>query len=140
MLTYMQGSECEAFHTINSVKIYDAENSNDSASIVTSSARAESKATAPIAKIVDGATNNLNAEHGQVMIEIDNADADLTPLCRLIFMDAFNDSYDQVYGIDTMKVIIESEEVIPGDAAALTTITGFRFITYWVSDNRRTYT
>ena len=85
----------------------------------------------------DLATNTLGGEDGEVMIEIDNTNADLTPLCRLILMDAFNDSYDQVYGIDTMTVILESEQVIPGDITTLSTAAGFRFKTYWVSNNRR---
>ncbi|KAI2503475.1 hypothetical protein MHU86_10944 [Fragilaria crotonensis] len=131
MLAYMQSSECEAFHTVNTVKIYDAASVEDSASIRIPRTSAESKVTAQVAKIVDVAANNVGVEDGEVMIEIDNADAEPTPLCRLILMDAFNDSYDQVYGISSMSVVIESEEVIPGDAAALDATFAFKYKTYW---------
>jgi hypothetical protein len=137
MLTYMQGSDCEAFHTVNTVKIYDAATFDDSATVSIPGASSESKAAAQVAKIVDGSSTNLGVEDGEVMIEIDNTNADLTPLCLLILMDAFNDSYDQVYGIDTMTVILESEQVIPGDVTTLSTAPGFRFKTYWVRNNRR---
>jgi hypothetical protein len=33
MLTYMQGSDCEAFHTVNTVKIYDANLGVETASL-----------------------------------------------------------------------------------------------------------
>ena len=79
---------------------------------------------------------SLGVEQGEVYVEIDNTIGDLDAKCRLVFMNAFNDSYDQIYGIDGgMSVFIESEEVIPADVKNLAAPprVGYLWKTYYVS-------
>ena len=124
----MQASACDAFHTATNVKIYNA------AIIRVTEATSGSKATMQVAKIIDDATTNLSTEEGEVYVEIDSTIGDLDSLCRIVFMDAFNDSYDQVYGIDGMTVVIESEEAIPPDVKNLAAPRGgYLWKTYYVS-------
>ena len=128
MLAMMKASDCETFHTATTVKIYDA------AVIRVTKASAESKATKQVAKIVDDMTADLSVEEGEVYVEIDSTTGELDSLCRIIFMDAFNDSYDQVYGIDGMTVVIESEKAIPGSVDNLLAPRGgYLWHTYYVS-------
>ena len=130
MLTMMQASECEAFHTATTVKIF-----ND-APIRITEASSFSKVSKQVAKIAVDTEANLSIEEGEVYVEIDNTIGDLDAKCRLVFMNAFNDSYDQIYGIDGgMSVVIESEEVIPGDVKNLAAPprVGYLWKTYYVS-------
>ena len=83
-------------------------------------------------------TKNLGVEEGEVNIEMDNVDGDISAMCRLVFMDAFNDSYGQVYGVDGMTVVIEAEEPIPADTENhLTRMSTIMWYTYYVSMESR---
>ena len=85
----------------------------------------------PQSNLVD---KSLGVEEGEVFIEMDNIDGDLSPLCRIVLMDAFNDAYDQVYSINGMTVVIESEEPIAGDDENLLAPRGgYLWHTYYVS-------
>ena len=80
--------------------------------------------------------SSLGVEEGEVYIEMDtvDGDGDLSPLCRIALMDAFNDAYDQVYSINGMTVVIESEEPIPADVENLLAPRGgYLWKTYYVS-------
>ena len=84
------------------------------------------------------ATKKLDVEEGEVNIEMDNVDGDISVMCRIVFMDAFNDSYDQVYGVDGMTVVIEAEEPIPADTENhLTRMSTIMWYTYYVSIESR---
>jgi hypothetical protein len=138
MLTLVQNSDCAAFHAVTAVKIFSAATSKDTAIIHISDSSSESKNTAQIARVVGDATKKLDVEEGEVNIEMDNVDGDISAMCRIVFMDAFNDSYGQVYGVDGMTVVIEAEEPIPADTENhLTRMSTIMWYTYYVSIESR---
>ena len=59
-------------------------------------------------------TKNLSTRYGEIMVEIDHtAGDDLSEECRMTLVDAFTDSFAQVYGVDGMHALIESEDTFP---------------------------
>jgi hypothetical protein len=70
------------------------------------------------------------------MVEIDHtAGDDLSQECRMILIDAFSDSFQQVYGVDGMHALIESEETIPNRDGNQSNLKyyGALWRMYWVS-------
>ena len=76
------------------------------------------------------------ARQGEIMVEIDHtAGDDLSEECRMILIDAFSDSFSQVYGVDGMHALIESEQTFPNRDAKQANLQyyGAQWRVYWVS-------
>ena len=70
------------------------------------------------------------------MVEIDHtAGDDLSEECRMTLVDAFTDSFAQVYGVDGMHALIESEETFPNRDTKQANLQyyGAQWRVYWVS-------
>ena len=125
MLALIQSSDCDAYHTSTGVTF-----------------TTETNTGAQAVKSVNHQTDNLGTVNGELVIDVVGVDGndELPASCHLALMDAFNDSYDQIYGVDSMTMVIESEEIVPAvDADANTKATAnvsvtrrYQYRTYWV--------
>ena len=85
---------------------------------------------------VTNSKKNLSTRYGEIMVEIDHtAGDDLSEECRMTLVDAFTDSFAQVYGVDDMHALIESEETFPNRDAKQANLQyyGAQWRVYWVS-------
>jgi len=110
MLAIAKASDCEAFHSATVVKITDPDETTKK--------------------------HLSTARQGEIMVEIDHtAGDDLSEECRMILIDAFSDSFSQVYGVDGMHALIESEQTFPNRDAKQANLQyyGAKWRVYWVS-------